>query len=114
MDNPIKAYYDEGVTEKALSIFQHNLVFIRKFLGWRQQDLAEALGLSRATISGMENYDKRLLKVHFLAILYILMTELNGGDNAVTSIIVRMLSDKVCSIGPTGVVFFKESEEEIK
>lgn len=111
MDNPIKAYYNEGITKASLDVFRHNLVFIRQFFGWKQKDLAEALGLSRATISGMENYDNRLLKVHFLAILYILMLELSDADEETITIIVRMLSEKVYSIGPAQIVFFKEPEE---
>lgn len=55
-------------SEKLLTIMQDNLKNIRETLGWTSEDLANLIGVTKQTISNLENNRSKLSKLHFIAI----------------------------------------------
>ena len=52
-----------------IEAFQKNLIATRKKMGMNQKDLAGILGLSRQSLSAIENGKVKMTRVHYLAIL---------------------------------------------
>jgi DNA-binding XRE family transcriptional regulator len=63
---------DEDVIER----FREDMPIIRAFAGWTLENLAEMLGVSRATAIRLENEPKTMKTVHVYAINYLIAREM--------------------------------------
>ncbi len=67
-----------NVNKKMLKKMQDNFIPIRKIMGWRQQDLADKLGVSKQTINNIENNRQELNKAQYIAIRMIIDCEIEN------------------------------------
>lgn len=61
--------------EKDIKRLQKNIAVIRKMLGWTAQDLADKIGVTKATISNIENFKTNMTLTQYLATRAILEFE---------------------------------------
>lgn len=73
---------------------QKNLMALRKFAGWSTTDLAELLGVTKQTISNLENENTEMSLVQYIAIRAILDDEIQRQkDNETLKVAVEVLLD---------------------
>ncbi len=65
------------VNKQMIKKMQDNFIPIRKIMGWRQQDLADKLGVSKQTINNIENNRQELNKAQYIAIRTIIRCEID-------------------------------------
>lgn len=81
-------------SEKDKARLQTNLAMIRKAAGWTAADLGEFLGVTKQTISNLENNRNTMTKAQYIAIRAILDHELiNNPENEALAQIVHILLD---------------------
>lgn len=66
---------DEEV-KKEIARFQDNLQTIRKVAGWTATDLGNQIGVSKQTISNLENHNNPMTKTQYIAIRAVLDLEI--------------------------------------
>lgn len=66
-----------NVNKQMIRKMQDNFIPIRKIMGWRQQDLADKLGVSKQTINNIENNRQELNKAQYIAIRMIIWCEID-------------------------------------
>jgi len=64
--------------EKIIARLQDNLVTIRHLLGWSAEKLGEGIGVSKQTISNMENKRSPITMAQYMAIRTIIENEINS------------------------------------
>lgn len=62
--------------EKGIAIMQHNLLHIRKSLNLSGKEFGEMIGVTRQTINNIEGGRNKLTTTMYLAILYVLNTNI--------------------------------------
>lgn len=62
--------------EEKITIMQNNFKHIRKYLHLTCREFGEMLGTTKQTISNIENGRTKLTKIQYLAIMYVLNTEI--------------------------------------
>lgn len=68
--------------DKMKEDFRENLALIRKAAGWSENEFGNRLGLTRQTISNLENQNTELSKVQYLAMRYVINDEIiNSKDD---------------------------------
>lgn len=83
-----------NVDEHRIQLLQRNLANIRKAAGWTTQRMADEIGVSRQTISNIENGRQKLSKTQYLALRAVLNVEIANESNAPLAQIVQILVDK--------------------
>ena len=70
-------------TEKLLEItkLQHNLSSLRKLAGWTAEDLGNKVGVTKQTVSNLENFRTSMTKLQYIAIRAILDYEARRNQN---------------------------------
>ena len=70
-------------TEKLLEItkLQHNLSSLRKLAGWTAEDLGNKVGVTKQTVSNLENFRTSMTKLQYIAIRAILDYEAQRNQN---------------------------------
>nr|WP_294484742.1 helix-turn-helix transcriptional regulator [uncultured Anaerosporobacter sp.] len=81
-------------TEKEKNKLQNNLTVIRKVAGWTTADLGELIGVTKQTISNLENNKTIMTKTQYIAIRAILDYEISTNtENVALEQIVNILLD---------------------
>lgn len=81
-------------SEKDKARLQANLAIVRKAAGWTATDLGEFLGVTKQTISNLENNRNTMTKAQYIAIRAILDHELmSNPGNEVLAQLVHILLD---------------------
>lgn len=82
-------------TEEAKARLQTNLATIRKAAGWTAADLGELIGVTKQTISNLENNRTPMTKTQYIAIRAILDHELRDNpDNESLAQVINILLDE--------------------
>jgi len=84
------------ISDKDKHIFklQQNLSSIRRIAGWTMQDLGDRIGLTKQTISNLENRKTSMTLTQYIAIRKVLDDEIeNNKSNEILSKVVGLLID---------------------
>lgn len=73
---------------------QDNLQVVRKIAGWTAQELGDAVGVTRQTISNLEKHRTPMTKTQYLALRTVINHEIETGDNQILGQVVRTLIDQ--------------------
>lgn len=65
-------------TEVTRAILQNNLKAIRLILNWTSSDLGNLIGVTKQTISNLENQNNRLTKLHYIALRTVIDFEIEN------------------------------------
>lgn len=94
--------------QKQVQLLQQNLCSIRKIAGWTAEQLGEKIGVTKQTISNLENSKTQMNLTQYIAIRSILDYEIESNpDNIVLSQVINILVDK-------GAELEEENYSEIK
>lgn len=67
-----------------IRIMQDNLCDLRKIAGWTAETLAEKLGITKQTISNLENQKVKLSRIQYIAIRAVFECEISSNPNNTT------------------------------
>lgn len=67
----------KNYTEKEIAKLQNNLLLIRKAGGWSAEEFGEMIGVTKQTISNLENKKTAMSKIQYIAIRAVLDYEIN-------------------------------------
>lgn len=99
---------DKEKKRKQVQLLQQNLCSIRKIAGWTAEQLGERIGVTKQTISNLENSKTQMNLTQYIAIRSILDYEIESNpDNIVLPQVINILVDK-------GVALEEENYSEIK
>jgi len=94
--------------QKQIQMLQQNLCSIRKIAGWTAEQLGEKIGVTKQTISNLENSKTPMSLTQYIAIRSILDYEIaSKPDNTVLPQVIDILVDK-------GAELEEENYSEIK
>ncbi len=79
------------LTEKNILRLQKNLQAIRKIAGLTAEELGEYIGVTKQTISNLENQKTKMTKTQYLALMMVINTLVENPDNAQLKSIVEIL-----------------------
>lgn len=84
----------EQTSERAISLLQQNLSVIRKVAGWTTEDLGNRIGVTKQTISNIENKKTKLTLTQYIAIRAVLDYEIqsNPGNVALAQVVDVLLN----------------------
>lgn len=81
-------------TDKDKTKLQQNLSVIRKIAGWTSEDLGELIGVTKQTISNLENGRSVMTKTQYIAIRAMLDYEISSNsENVALAQVVNILLD---------------------
>lgn len=101
---------DKKLMEKQIIRLQENLLSIRKIAGWTAEELGDRIGVTKQTISNLENGKVRLTQTQYIAIRSVLDYEIQTNkENTVLPQVISILLDSD-NIDDKG----NEKETEIK
>lgn len=81
--------------QKQVQLLQQNLCSIRKIAGWTAEQLGEKIGVTKQTISNLENSKTQMNLTQYIAIRSILDYEIESNrDNIVLPQVINILVDK--------------------
>lgn len=81
-------------TESDIKRLQDNLQIIRRAGGWTAEEFGEMIGVTKQTISNLENSRTPMTKTQYIAIRTVLDYEIqNNPENAVLDTIITLLLD---------------------
>lgn len=81
--------------QKQVQLLQQNLCSIRKIAGWTAEQLGEKIGVTKQTISNLENSKTPMSLTQYIAIRSILDYEIaSNPDNTVLPQVIDILVDK--------------------
>lgn len=99
---------DKEKKQKQIQLLQQNLCSIRKIAGWTAEQLGEKIGVTKQTISNLENSKTPMNLTQYIAIRSILDYEIESNrDNTVLPQVINILVDK-------GAELEEENYSEIK
>lgn len=99
---------DKEKKQKQILLLQQNLCSIRKIAGWTAEQLGEKIGVTKQTISNLENSKSPMNLTQYIAIRSILDYEIESNpDNTVLPQVINILVDK-------GAELEEENYSEIK
>ncbi|WP_049179797.1 helix-turn-helix transcriptional regulator [Clostridium paraputrificum] len=83
---------DKNIIEQQVKRLQANLLAIRKIAGWTAQDLGDRIGVTKQTISNLENGKSKLTQTQYIAIRAVLDYEIqNNKENTVLPQVIAIL-----------------------
>jgi transcriptional regulator with XRE-family HTH domain len=81
--------------QKQIQLLQQNLCSIRKIAGWTAEQLGEKIGVTKQTISNLENSKTPMSLTQYIAIRSILDYEIESNkDNTILYPVINILVDK--------------------
>ena len=83
-----------NMSADAVERLRRDLPTIRNVVGWSAERLAELLEVSRVTIVNLENTEKRMSKVQYLAIRALLQEEIETSHNSTLENVLTVLVDR--------------------
>ena len=85
----------EQTSERAISLLQDNLSVIRKVAGWTTEDMGCRIGVTKQTISNIENKKTKLTLTQYIAIRAVLDYEIQSNtENVALAQVVDVLLNK--------------------
>lgn len=101
---------DNKLKEQQIKRLQENLLSIRKIAGWIAEELGNRIGVTKQTISNMENGKAKLTQTQYIAVSSVLDYEMKiNKENAVLPQVISILLDNEAD-----EVLDEEKEAEIK
>ncbi len=79
------------LAEKNILRLQKNLQAIRKIAGLTAEELGEYIGVTKQTISNLENQKTKMTKTQYLALMMVINTLIENPDNAQLKSVVEVL-----------------------
>ena len=78
--------------DKEITIMQNHHKELRKLAGWTAEELGNKLGMSKQSISALENGSTKLNQLHYLALIHLFETECKEKpDNEVLQKVMELL-----------------------
>ena len=100
--------------ERQRELLQENLRSIRKIAGWTADVLGEKVGVSKQTISNMENGKTKMTLTQYIAIRAVLDFEIDSNpDNTVLPQVIDILVDKGAELEDEKYSEVKETVETV-
>ena len=97
--------------EIELKRFQNNLPTIRKLYGWTIEELATKIGVTKQTISNIENRKTELTRIQYIAIRAVFETEASTRPPEERDFLVNIISKLIDSDNPNNTA---EQEDNLK
>ena len=80
--------------EEIISLLQDNLSSVRKIAGWTTEELGDKIGVTKQTISNLENKKTKMTRTQYIAIGAVLKYEVSSNKNAeVLAYVIGILLD---------------------
>ena len=80
------------VVDREIERLQDNLQAIRKVAGWTTEDLGNQIGVTKQTISNLENHKTKMTKTQYIALRTVIDYEIaTNSENPVLSQVVKVL-----------------------
>lgn len=80
--------------EEIISLLQDNLSSVRKIAGWTTEELGDKIGVTKQTISNLENKKTKMTRTQYIAIGTVLKYEVSSNRNAeVLAYVIGILLD---------------------
>ena len=83
--------------EKAIRKFQDNLTTIRRLFGWTIEDLGNKIGVTKQTISNIENRKTEMSRVQYIATRSVFETEACSRPQVEKDFLINTISNLVDS-----------------
>lgn len=83
-----------NMSTSAIERLHRDLPTIRNVAGWSADHLAKLLEVSRVTVVNLENLDRKMSKIQYLAIRALLQDEIDTNQNSVLADVVTVLVDR--------------------
>jgi transcriptional regulator with XRE-family HTH domain len=100
--------------EKQIKILQQNLLSIRKIAGWTAEQLGDKIGVTKQTISNLENGRTEMNFTQYIAIRSILDHEIETNkENEVLPQVITILLDKNDEINEEDYTKVKEAVDTV-
>lgn len=81
-----------NVVDKEIEKLQNNLQAIRKIAGWTTEELGEQIGVTKQTISNLENHKTTMTKTQYIALRTVIDYEIaTNTENATLGQVVKAL-----------------------
>ena len=81
-----------NVVDREIEKLQNNLQAIRKIAGWTTEELGEQIGVTKQTISNLENHKTTMTKTQYIALRTVIDYEIaTNTDNATLGQVVNVL-----------------------
>ena len=106
---------DTGKRQKQIKLLQENLRSIRQIAGWTAQVLGEKIGVTKQTISDLENIKRPMNLTQYLALRSILDEEIksNSDNTALLRQVIEILVDKGAELEDEKYVEIKDTVETV-
>jgi len=86
---------NKKLKEQQIKRLQENLLSIRKIAGWTAEELGDRIGVTKQTISNMENGKAKLTQTQYIAIRSVLDFEIQTNkENTVLPQVISILLDR--------------------
>ena len=110
--NPLN---DTEIKQKQIKLLQQNVRSIRQIAGWTSERLGEKIGVTKQTISDLENIKRPMNLTQYLAIRSILDEEINlNSDNSVLlRQVIDILVDKGAELEDEKYLEIKDTVETV-
>lgn len=100
--------------QKQIQLLQQNLCSIRKIAGWTSERLGEKIGVTKQTISDLENSKRSMTLTQYIAIRSILDYEIESNpDNTVLPQVLDILVDKGAELEEENYFEIKETVDTV-
>ena len=96
-----------GGDELMIEVMQRYLPSLRKIAGWTAEELGKRLGVTKQTISNLENKKVNMTKMQYIALRVIFENEIRNVSNNVT------LKRAMCILFYNDAVYTEKKENEI-
>lgn len=107
-----------NVVDKEIKKLQNNLQAIRKIAGWTTEELGEQIGVTKQTISNLENHKTTMTKTQYIALRTVIDYEIaTNTENAALGQVVNALlnsDDDESDTSETKIIDKKEYVEAVK
>ena len=109
-----------NVVDKEIEKLQNNLQAIRRIAGWTTEELGEQIGVTKQTISNLENHKTTMTKVQYIALRTVIDYEIaTNTENATLGQVVNALlnaddEDDESETAETKTIDKKEYVEAVK
>jgi transcriptional regulator with XRE-family HTH domain len=105
---------DKEKKQKQIQLLQQNLCSIRKIAGWTAEQLGEKIGVTKQTISNLENSKTPMSLTQYIAIRSILDYEIESNqDNTVLPQVISILVDKGAELDEENYSEIRETVETV-
>ena len=100
--------------EIELKRFQNNLPTIRKLYGWTIEELATKIGVTKQTISNIENRKTELTRIQYIAIRAVFETEASTRPPEERDFLVNIISKLIDCDNPNNTAEKEKTESNAK